>query len=242
MPGGATPPTTCLRPGAPARAALQQRAGLRERRRSTCVYAMRRGRGRRDPASQDHPRAAGRPLRRRPARLRSWRGDGAFNLATNESVNNRSDLRSLISVFQARPARDGLQSVDRAALDVNQLLRFTAAEAAVNQRDMYAYTVFYPEQHLPQYTRPASNKSVFLPRGMAPPTTPFRGSGETHISTYGRARSGDRASGPVSAGPSGRRSHRSAVHIDHARLAGDTAVRHLNPSWCVPDRTARASR
>ena len=122
----------------------------------------------------------------------------AFNLETNESVNDRSDLRNLISVFQAAQPATFFESVD-AALDMNQFLRFTAAEAAVNQWDMYAYTVFYPN-NFRIYHDPASNKFVFLPWGMDLSMKPFRDSGKTHISIYGLARSGDRASGPVTAG------------------------------------------
>src|SRR5262249_13624676 len=69
--------------------------------------------------------------------------EGAFDLETNETANDRSDLRGLIDAL-ARASGENLLSALAPHLDVPRYLQFTAAEAAVNQWDMYAYTVFYP--------------------------------------------------------------------------------------------------
>ena len=85
----------------------------------------------------------GQPLRRGPEGLRAG-AETAFDLETNETGNDRTDLANLIGVVSGRPAPRPSSADDRRALDTAHFLRFTAAEAAVNQWDMYAYTVFYP--------------------------------------------------------------------------------------------------
>jgi spore coat protein CotH len=86
-----------------------------------------------------------------------------------------------------------------AVLDTAHFLRFTAAEALVNQWDMYGYTVFYPN-NFRLYHDPTSGKFVFLPWGMDMSMKPFRDSGKPHIAIYGLSRGGDRDRGPVTAG------------------------------------------
>lgn len=85
------------------------------------------------------------------------------------------------------------------ALDTKHYLRFTAAEAAVNQWDMYSYTVFYPN-NFRIYHDPTSNKFVFLPWDMDMSMKPFRDSKKPHIRIFELARSRDRADGGVTAG------------------------------------------
>ena len=122
----------------------------------------------------------------------------AFDLETNETANDRSDLRNLIEVFE-RSSTSGFVQAMEPVLDVPHFLRFTAAEAAVNQWDMYGYTVFYPN-NFRLYHDPTSNKFVFLPWGMDLSMKPFRDSGRPHIPIYALARGGDRGSAPVTAG------------------------------------------
>jgi spore coat protein CotH len=122
----------------------------------------------------------------------------AFDLETNETANDRSDLVNLIAVLQSATADNFLATVGT-ALDMQHYLRFTAAEAAVNQWDMYSYTVFYPN-NFRIYHDPTSNKFVFLPWGMDMSMKPFRDSKKPHIRIFELARSGDRDGGSVTAG------------------------------------------
>jgi hypothetical protein len=122
----------------------------------------------------------------------------AFDLETNETANDRTDLANLIAVFQATTPANFLSTLDP-VLDTRHYLRFTAAEAAVNQWDMYSYTVFYPN-NFRIYHDPASNKFVFLPWGMDMSMKPYRDSRKPHIRIFELARSRDRADGAVTAG------------------------------------------
>jgi spore coat protein CotH len=141
-----------------------------------------------------------------------------FDLETNETANDRSDLARLIAALDTASPESLLENLS-GSLDTTQFLRFTAAEAAVNQWDMYAYTVFYPN-NFRIYNDPASGRFVFLPWGMDLSMKPFRDSDKPHIRPFELARQGDRASGHISAGllfrrclesPSCETAYRSAV-------------------------------
>jgi hypothetical protein len=121
-----------------------------------------------------------------------------FELETNESENDRSDLRHFIDVFAASSASSFLGDMDP-VLDLQHFLRFTAAEAAVNQWDMYGYTVFYPN-NFRLYEDPSSQKVVFLPWGMDMSMKPFPGTDRPHIPIYELARANDDPAAPVTAG------------------------------------------
>src|SRR5690606_18503751 len=75
----------------------------------------------------------------------------------------------------------------------------TAAEAAVNQWDMYSYTVFYPN-NFRIYHDPSTQRFVFLPWGMDLSMKPFRDTQTPHIPVFGLARRGDSEGGSVTAG------------------------------------------
>jgi spore coat protein CotH len=122
----------------------------------------------------------------------------SFDLETNEAANDRSDLVALIAALDSSTPATLLQDLD-ASLDTAKFLKFTAAEAAVNQWDMYAYTVFYPN-NFRIYSDPVSGKFVFLPWGMDLSMKPFRDSEKPHIRLFELARQGDHPGGQVSAG------------------------------------------
>jgi len=122
----------------------------------------------------------------------------AFNLETNETKNDRTDLRNLIAALQAAKSETFLEDIG-SHLDTRQFLKFTAAEAAVNQWDMYAYTVFFVN-NLRIYHDPKSQKFSFVPWGMDMSMKPFRDSGKPNIRLFALARQGDRPNGPVTAG------------------------------------------
>lgn len=122
----------------------------------------------------------------------------AFDLETNEEANDRSDLVALIgAVSNAKPA--SYMTDLGAQLDMTHFLAFTAAEAAVNQWDMYAYTVFYPN-NFRIYRDPTTQKFTMLPWGMDMSMKPFRDSGKPHIDVQAIARQGDSQNGKVTAG------------------------------------------
>ena len=121
-----------------------------------------------------------------------------FDLETNEEANDRSDLVALISALSnAKPA--SYMTDLGAQLDMTHFLAFTAAEAAVNQWDMYAYTVFYPN-NFRIYRDPTTQKFTMLPWGMDMSMKPFRDSGKPHIDVQAIAREGDSQGGKITAG------------------------------------------
>jgi hypothetical protein len=121
-----------------------------------------------------------------------------FDLETNETTNDRSDLQRLIAALDKASESTLLSELDP-HLDVAHYLRFTAAEAAVNQWDMYSYTVFYPN-NFRFYADPSTSKFVFLPWGMDMSMKPYRDSGRPHVPVFGIARQYDQRNSAVSAG------------------------------------------
>ncbi|HMJ09891.1 MAG TPA: CotH kinase family protein, partial [Polyangiaceae bacterium] len=121
-----------------------------------------------------------------------------FELETNETQNDRSDLRTMIEIFTAASANSFLTDM-APVLDLPKFLRFTAVEAAVNQWDMYGYTVYFPN-NFRLYRDPTSQRFVFLPWGMDMALKPFPGTGKTHIEIYELAHGGTDPSAPVTAG------------------------------------------
>jgi hypothetical protein len=105
-----------------------------------------------------------------------------FDLETNETKNDRSDLSKLFDALNAAQPETYLQDLD-GSLDTAQFLRFSAMEAAVDQWDMYAYTFFYPN-NFRIYADPTTGKFVFLPWGMDLSLKPFLYTGRAHISVF----------------------------------------------------------
>jgi hypothetical protein len=124
--------------------------------------------------------------------------ESSFELETNETQNDRSDLRALIAALANTSAGSFLADMEP-VLDLPHFLRFTAAEAAVNQWDMYAYTAFYPN-NFRLYRDPGTQRFVLLPWGMDLSMKPFLETGRPHIAIYELARERDQPDGPVTAG------------------------------------------
>jgi hypothetical protein len=123
----------------------------------------------------------------------------AFNLETNETANDRTDMLDLIAAVQGATDPATFLADIGVAIDTAQFLRFTAVEAAVNQWDMYAYTVFWPN-NFRMYHDPTSDKFHFIPWGHDMSMKPFRDSGKPFIRLFELARLGDRSNGDVTAG------------------------------------------
>lgn len=124
--------------------------------------------------------------------------ENAFDLETNEMENDRTDLVTLIDVAGRAGTTAPWSELDT-ILDTEHFLLFTAAEAAVNQWDMYAYTRFYPN-NFRLYNDPSTGLFSFLPWGMDLSMKPFRDSGKPHIGIFELARQGDFDGGRVIAG------------------------------------------
>jgi spore coat protein CotH len=124
-----------------------------------------------------------------------------FELETNESKNDRSDLVALIAAIDASDRNEGdtFMADVGSELDLAHFLRFSAAEAAVNQWDMYAYTLFYPN-NFRIYRDPSQDRFVFLPWGMDMSMKPFRDTGRAYIHVFELAHAGDHSDQAVSAG------------------------------------------
>lgn len=122
----------------------------------------------------------------------------AFDLETNETANDRTDLKNLIAAIQGSTPQSFLSDIG-GLLDTAHFLKFTAVEAAVNQWDMHAYTVFYMN-NFRLYNDPTSKKFTFIPWGHDMSMKPFRDSGKPFIKAFELAHVGDRASGSVSSG------------------------------------------
>lgn len=121
-----------------------------------------------------------------------------FELETNEEANDRSDLKALIDVVSQTSPDTLLADLDR-VLDVAHFLRFTAAEAAVNQWDGYAYTLFFPN-NFRLYHDPSSNKFVFLPWGMDMSMKPYAPTGRPYVSVYDIAHEDDDGARDITSG------------------------------------------
>jgi spore coat protein CotH len=162
----------------------------------------------------------------------------SFELETNETQNDRSDLSALIAVV-ASPDGNASSFLDdiAAVLDVPRFLRFTAAEAAVNQWDMYAYTRFYPN-NFRLYRDPGTQQFVFLPGGMDLSMKPFLETGRAHIAIHEPARERDQPDGPVTAGLLFQR----CLASDACRAQYDQAVRELIAVYEGLDLEAMAQR
>jgi hypothetical protein len=124
--------------------------------------------------------------------------EARFDLETNEEKNDRSDLTALIAALSSTEPETFLEDVG-AELDMAHFLKFTAAEAAVNQWDMYAYTVFYPN-NFRVYRDPVAEKFVMLPWGMDMSMKPYRDSGRPHILPLRLSHQYDMPMLPITAG------------------------------------------
>jgi hypothetical protein len=161
----------------------------------------------------------------------------SFNLETNELANDRTGLQNLIAAIQSATNPATFLTDIGTSLDTAQWLRFTAAEAAVNQWDMYAYTLFYVN-NLRIYDNPTSQRFAFIPWGMDMSMKPFRDSDTPHIRVFGLARQYDVAENPITAGLIFQR----CLESPTCKSAYADAVREIIPVYEGLDMEARATR
>jgi len=103
----------------------------------------------------------------------------AFELETNETANDRSDLTAFIAAIDAASDETFMQDVAD-VLDVDRFLEYSAMEGVVNQWDGYSYTRFGPN-NFRFYIDPTTGLGSFLPWGMDMAMKPFPSSGEAHL-------------------------------------------------------------
>jgi len=162
--------------------------------------------------------------------------EAKFDLETNETANDRTDLAGLIAAFQGARPETFLEDLGT-ALDTQHFLRFTAAELLVNQWDMYSYTMFYPN-NFRLYSDPTSGRFVFLPWGMDMSMKPFRDSGRKYLKPFELSREGDRLSTGVTAGLMFQRCLESA----DCKERYTEAIRELVEVYEAADLESRAER
>jgi spore coat protein CotH len=128
-------------------------------------------------------------------------GAADFELETNETANDRSDLTALIAAIgRATTPATFMQDVG-SNLDVNEWIKFTAVEGIVNEWDSYSFTLWYPH-NFRIYDDPMTKKFAFIPWGndMAMQPAPARVTNKQFIRMFELTRSQDQPSGRVSSG------------------------------------------
>jgi hypothetical protein len=148
--------------------------------------------------------------------------EATFDLETNEARNDRTDLVGLIEAIDSATAATFLDDVG-AHLDIENYLKFTAIEAAVNQWDMYSYTVFWVN-NLRLYRDPTAGKFHFIPWGHDLSMKPYRDSGKPYVHLFDLSRQYDAPNGQVSAGLLFRRCLESAPCIAAYRQAVEDVI------------------
>jgi CotH protein len=88
----------------------------------------------------------------------------AFELETNETVDDRSDLEALIEAL-ARATPDDFSEVVGRELDLDHYLSFAALEALAGGEDGYSYVLGVPNNYR-LYRNPSDERFVFLPWGL----------------------------------------------------------------------------
>lgn len=161
----------------------------------------------------------------------------AFDLETNETANDRTDLKNLIAAIQGATNPATFLTDIGGLLDTNHYLKFTAVEAAVNQWDMYSYTVFYMN-NFRLYDDPTAKKFYFLPWGHDLSMKPFRDSGKPYIKLFALARRGDAANGTVTSGILFQR----CLQSPSCKAAYSDAVRQVITVWEGLNLEAAAKR
>lgn len=145
-----------------------------------------------------------------------------FNLETNEASNDRTDLVGLIAAIDGATPSTFLDAVG-AHVDIENYLKFTAVEAAVNQWDMYSYTVFWVN-NLRLYREPTAGKFHFIPWGHDMSMKPYRDSGKPYVQLFELSRQYDAPNGKVSAGLLFRRCLESAACVAAYRAAVEDVI------------------
>lgn len=124
--------------------------------------------------------------------------ENRFELETNESAPDYSGLTELIAATTDATGENFSELIST-KLDLEQFLRFAAAEAAVNQWDMYAYARLGPN-NFRLYENPSDGRFVFLPWGMDMSMKSFSSTAPRFIPVFEVGRFGNEPEGAITAG------------------------------------------
>lgn len=122
-----------------------------------------------------------------------------FQLETNETANDRTDINELIAAVQGATEPATFLDAVGAHLDTPEFLLFTAVEAAVNQWDAYSFTIWYPH-NFRLYDDPTAHKFFFIPWGHDLSMKPALFTGKQFVAPFDLARQSDAPGGVVTSG------------------------------------------
>lgn len=122
-----------------------------------------------------------------------------FQLETNETANDRSDINQLITTIQGATTPASFLDTIGTKIDTANMLLFFAGEAAVNQWDSYSFTIWYPH-NFRIYDDPTSKKFAFIPWGHDLSMKPAPYSGKQFAEPFALAHGGDDQGQPVTSG------------------------------------------
>lgn len=122
-----------------------------------------------------------------------------FQLETNETVADRSDLDQLIATIQGATTPDAFLDTIGSKLDTANMLLFFAGEAAVNQWDSYSFTIWWPH-NFRIYDDPTAKKFYFIPWGHDLCMKPAPFTGKQFVEPFSLAHESDAPSRPVTSG------------------------------------------
>jgi len=129
----------------------------------------------------------------------SLAGAADFDLETNETANDRSDLNQALMTIDAATKPASFLSDIGSKLDTAEFLKLTAVEGAVNQWDTYSFSIWYPH-NFRWYNDPITAKFVFFPWGHDLSMKPAPFTGRAYIKLFELVHQSDNPSAPITAG------------------------------------------
>jgi len=160
-----------------------------------------------------------------------------FELETNETANDRTDLHRALMVIDAATNPAMFLSDLGSVIDTAEFLKFTAVEGAVNQWDSYSFSLWWPH-NFRLYHDPATSKFVFLPWGHDLSMKPAFFTGRAYIEMFELIHQSDNPRGPVSAGVLFQR----CLASPHCKAAYKEAVDQVVTVYEELNLEARAAR
>lgn len=122
-----------------------------------------------------------------------------FQLETNETANDRTDLNQLISTIQGATTPATFLDTIGTKLNTSNMLLFFAGEAAVNQWDSYSFTIWWTH-NFRIYDDPTSKKFHFIPWGHDLSMKPAPFTAKQFADPFALAHESDDANRPVTSG------------------------------------------
>jgi spore coat protein H len=160
-----------------------------------------------------------------------------FQLETNETANDRTDLNALIaSITSATDPNTFLDTIG-SNMDTANWLKFTAVEAAVNQWDSYSFTIWWPH-NFRIYDDPTASKFYFIPWGHDLSMKPALFTGKQFVEPFTLARTSDDDNGQVSSGILFQR----CLASPSCKAAYKATLQQVVTVWEGLDMEARAAR